>query len=91
MVDKAGTSLAAMQGNRGIRGVLLTPCYGYLLLAHPLRKNPKSDNMTAMSGCAPAQKMSGVECCHFRKGSMMSLTKSLVAAAAFTLFTAVSA
>lgn len=50
MVDKAVTSLAAMRANRGIRGVLLTPCYGYLRLAHPLRKKPKSDNMTAMDG-----------------------------------------
>jgi hypothetical protein len=39
-----------MQGNRGIRGVLLTLCYGYLLLVSPLRKMPKSDNITAMDG-----------------------------------------
>lgn len=39
-----------MQGKRGIRGVLLTLCYGYLLLAHPLRKKPKSDNITVMDG-----------------------------------------
>jgi hypothetical protein len=50
MVDKVVTSLAAMQGNRGIRGVLLTLCYGYLLLVSPLRKMPKSDNITAMDG-----------------------------------------
>lgn len=50
MVDKAGASLAAMQGIRGIRGVLLTPCYGYPLTACPLRKKPKSDNITAMDG-----------------------------------------
>ena len=50
MVDKAGTSLAAMQGSRGIRGVLLTLCYGYLLLVSPLRKKPKSDNITVMDG-----------------------------------------
>ncbi len=39
-----------MQGKRGIRGVLLTLCYGYLLFAHPLRKKPKSDNITLMDG-----------------------------------------
>lgn len=39
-----------MQESRGIRGVLLTLCYGYLLFAHPLRKKPKSDNITAMDG-----------------------------------------
>ena len=50
MVDKAGSSLAAMQVSRGIRGVLLTLCYGYLLLVSPLRKMPKSDNITAMDG-----------------------------------------
>mgnify|MGYP001256873858 CR=1 FL=1 len=50
MVDKAGLSLAAMQQIRGIRGVLLTLCYGYLLLVSPLRKKPKSDNITAMDG-----------------------------------------
>ena len=50
MVDKAGPSLAAMQGIRGIRGVLLTLCYGYLLLVSPLRKKPKSDNITLMDG-----------------------------------------
>ena len=50
MVDKASPSLAAMQGIRGIRGVLLTLCYGYLLLVSPLRKKPKSDNITAMDG-----------------------------------------
>jgi hypothetical protein len=91
MVDKANTSLAAMQASRGLRGILLTPCYGYLLTACPLRKNPKSDNMTAMSGWAPGWKMSGVECCQLRKGSMMSTTKSLVAAASFMLITAVPA
>ena len=50
MVDKAGPSLAAMQGSRGIRSVLLTLCYGYLLLVSPLRKKPKSDNITAVDG-----------------------------------------
>lgn len=50
MVDKAGLSLAAMQQIRGIRGVLLTLCYGYLLLVSPLRKKPKSDNITDMDG-----------------------------------------
>ena len=50
MVDKAGPSLAAMQGSRGIRAVLLTLCYGYLLLVSPLRKMPKSDNITVMDG-----------------------------------------
>jgi hypothetical protein len=50
MVDKAGVRPAAMQGWRGIRAVLLTLCYGYLLLVSPLRKKPKSDNMTAMDG-----------------------------------------
>ena len=50
MVDKADPSLAAMRGSRGIRGVLLTLCYGYLLLVSPLRKKPKSDNITVMDG-----------------------------------------
>jgi hypothetical protein len=59
MVDKAGVRLAVMQGRRGIRGVLLTLCYGYLLLVSPLRKKPKSDNITAMDG-AHRQKRSPV-------------------------------
>ena len=50
MVDKTVPSLAAMQGILEIRGVLLTLCYGYLLLVSPLRKKPKSDNITAMDG-----------------------------------------
>jgi hypothetical protein len=50
MVDKVSKSLAAMQGSRGIGGILLTVCYGYLLLVSPLRKMPKSDNITAMDG-----------------------------------------
>jgi hypothetical protein len=29
---------------------LLTLCYGYLLLLSPLRKMPKSDNITVMDG-----------------------------------------
>jgi hypothetical protein len=50
MVDKASASLAAMRASRGIRGVLLTLCYGYPLTAYPLRKKPKSDNISVMDG-----------------------------------------
>jgi hypothetical protein len=58
MVDKVSKSLAAMQGSRGNRNILLTVCYGYLLLVSPLRNLPKSDNITGMDGAR--RKMSGV-------------------------------